>query len=124
MDLTPHRRRNAPHGHERKRPVNIARLLRSCLSAACAAGLSPAHAAAGWAGVIVCRLPAVRRVAYRQAYAYLAGVITEYDQAKEMSGADLYDFIGQWMVTNKIPIFNITGYDGSGQPVYQQDQET
>jgi len=72
----------------------------------------------------VCRMPAIRQVAYRLAYTYLASVITEYDRADEMSGADVYDFIGEWMIANKIPIFNITGYDGSDQPVYQQDQET
>jgi hypothetical protein len=96
-------------------PAGIARLLQTCLSAA--------DRAAGWAGTGVCRVPAVRRVAYRQAYAYLAGVITEYDRADEMSGADLYDFLGQWMVVNKIPIFNITGYDSAGEPVYQPGQE-
>ena len=96
-------------------PAGIARLLQTCLSTA--------DRAVGWAGTVVCRLPAVRRVAYCQAYAYLASVITEYDRADEMSGADLYDFLGQWMVSNKIPIFNITGYDAGGQPVYQPAQE-
>lgn len=82
-------------------------------------GLTPA----GWAANLVCRLPSVRRAAYRRAYTYLAAVITEYDRADEMSGADLYDFIGQWMTANKIPIFNITSYDGDGRPVYQDDYD-
>jgi hypothetical protein len=53
----------------------------------------------------------------------MAGVITEYDRADEMSGADLYDFIGQWMTANKIPIFNVTGYDADGRPVCDPGQE-
>jgi hypothetical protein len=96
-------------------PVGASRLVRVCRSAA--------GRAAGWAGPGLCCLPAVRRAVYRQAYAYLASVITEYDRADEMSGADLYDFIGQWMVANRIPIFDITGYDAGGQPVYQPGQE-
>jgi hypothetical protein len=64
------------------------------------------------------RLSFRRRTAYRQALGNLARAITAYDAIDELSGADMYEFVCQWMAANRIPILNVTGYLDDGTPVY------